>query len=64
MIALQNILNDPGQIDQVLKTLEPLKTPVVDNIFKTQRLIPSTIAKVEEVADICGAVPLVPRSTE
>lgn len=64
MITLQNLLNDPGQIDLVLKSLEPLKTPVVDNVFKTQRLVPSVVAKVEDVADVAGAVPLVPRTSE
>ncbi len=62
MIEVQKLFNNQRVISEVLKSLPPLRTPVVDEIFTTKKLHPLPQIGVEYIKDITESLPLVKRT--
>ena len=46
---------------QTIKNMPPMYTPVLDTVYKTRRQHPFSYIKVEDIAEVVGAVPVVRR---
>jgi len=61
MIDIANIFNKQQLVAEVLKTLPPLQTKVVSDVYKTTRQHPFAHIGVQEIQGITGSVPVVRR---
>jgi len=63
MIELEKLLQNQKIIAEVVKTLPPLKTKVVDEVYTRRVNHPFPQIGIKEVQDVTGAVPVVRRGT-
>ena len=61
MIELQKLLQNPKVIAEVVKSLPPVKTKVLDDVYTRKVNHPFPQIGIKEVQDVAGAVPVVRR---
>jgi len=61
MIELEKLLQNPKIVAEVIKTLPPLKTKVLDDVYTRKVNHPFPQIGIKDVQDVTGAVPVVRR---
>jgi len=61
MINIADIFNKQQLVAEILKTLPPLHTHVLDNVYSTTRQHPFAHIGIQEIQGITGSVPIVRR---
>jgi len=61
MTELQKLLQNPKIVAEVIKTLPPIQTKVLDDVYTRKVTHPFPQIGIKEVQDVAGAVPVVRR---
>jgi len=61
MIELEKLLQNPKIVAEVIKTLPPIQTKVLDDVYTRKVNHPFPQIGIKEVQDVTGAVPVVRR---